>query len=240
VKIKLLVATLMSAVMVTSVANAATPTPKPKAKVSTKATPKPTAKSTVKATPKPTTTKKVTKKPVVKKKKKVVKKTATPIPSPSPVWPPSSKLFTSNKGVYAKIPTGKELIGIISAKIALATDVKKCETNACGAVIIAADYTCKWWEIKAAVTGANPNDPTKRVLLGNLRTTYPLLAPKTYANVLLISDEPIYTPGSLDPTTGLVGAPVPINGISVGSIAAICHKAETEEKLPSNTYTKVR
>ena len=230
----------MSAVMVTSVANAATPTPKPKAKVSTKATPKPTAKSTVKATPKPTTTKKVTKKPVVKKKKKVVKKTATPIPSPSPVWPPSSKLFTSNKGVYAKIPTGKELIGIISAKIALATDVKKCETNACGAVIIAADYTCKWWEIKAAVTGANPNDPTKRVLLGNLRTTYPLLAPKTYANVLLISDEPIYTPGSLDPTTGLVGAPVPINGISVGSIAAICHKAETEEKLPSNTYTKVR
>lgn len=230
----------MSAVMVTSVANAATPTPKPKAKVSTKATPKPTAKSTVKATPKPTTTKKVTKKPVVKKKKKVVKKTATPIPSPSPVWPPSSKLFTSNKGVYAKIPTGKELIGIISAKIALATDVKKCETNACGAVIIAADYTCKWWEIKAAVTGANPNDPTKRVLLGSLRTTYPLLAPKTYANVLLISDEPIYTPGSLDPTTGLVSAPVPINGISVGSIAAICHKAETEEKLPSNTYTKVR
>ncbi len=236
-KIKLLVATLMSAVMVTSVANAATPTPKPTAK----ATPKPTAKSTVKATPKPTTTKKVTKKPVVKKKKKkVVKKTATPIPSPSPVWPPSSKLFTSNKGVYAKIPTGKELIGLISAAKGLAADVKKCEENACGAVIIAADYTCKWWEIKAAVTGANPSDPTKRVLLGNLRTTYPLLAPKTYANVLLISDEPIYTPGSIDPTTGLLGAPVPINGISVGSIAAICHKAETDEKLPSNTYTRVR
>ena len=231
-KFKLLIATFMSVVMIASVANAATPTPKP--------TSNPTSKSTVKATPKPTTTKKVTKKPVVKKKKKVVKKTATPIPSPSPVWPPSSKLFTSNKGVYAKIPTGKELIGLISAAKGLAADVKKCEENACGAVIIAADYTCKWWEIKAAVTGVNPNDPTKRVLLGNLRTTYPLLAPKTYANVLLISDEPIYTPGSVDPTTGLVGAPVPINGISVGSISAICHKAETDEKLPSNTYTKVR
>jgi len=235
VKIKLFIATFMSAVMVTSVASAATPTPKPTAK----ATPKPTVKSTVKATPKPTTTKKVTKKPV-KKKKKVVKKTATPIPSPSPVWPPSSKLFTSNKGVYAKIPTGRELIGLISAAKGLAADVKKCEENACGAVIIAADYTCKWWEIKSAVTGINPNDPTKRVLLGNLRTTYPLLAPKTYANVLLISDEPIYSPGAIDPATGLAGAPVPINGISVGSISAICHKAETDEKLPSNTYTKVR
>ena len=226
----------MSAVLLSSVATAATPTPKTTAK----ATPKPTAKSTVKATPKPTTTKKVTKKPVVKKKKKVVKKTATPIPSPSPVWPPDSKLFTGNKGVYAKIPTGKELIGLISAKIGLAADVKKCETNACGAVIVASDYTCKWWEIKSAVTGPNPNDPTKRVLLGNLRTTYPSLDPKTYANILLISDEPISTPGPIDPATGVVGAPVPIPGISVGSISAICHKADTDEKIPSNTYTSVR
>jgi hypothetical protein len=230
VKIKLFIAIFMSAVLASSVASAATPTPKPT----------PTTKATVKATPKATATKKVTKKPVVKKKKKVVKKTATPIPSPSPVWPPSSKLFTSNKGVYAKIPTGKELIGLISAAKGLAADVKKCEENACGAVIIAADYTCKWWEIKSAVTGINPNDSTKRVLLGTLRTTYPLLAPKTYANVLLISDEPIYSPGAIDPATGLAGAPVPINGISVGSISAICHKAETDEKLPSNTYTKVR
>ena len=221
-KIKLLIAGIISAVLLSSVATAATPTPKP----------------TAKATPKPTATKKVTKKPV--KKKKVVKKTATPIPSPAPVWPPNSKLFTSNRGVYAKIPTGKELIGLISATKGLASDVVKCEQNACGAVVIAADYTCKWWEIKAAVTGVNPNDPTKRVLLGSLRTTYPLLSPKTYANVLLISDEPIYTAGPIDPATGLVGAPVPINGISVGSISAICHKAETDEKLPSNTYTKVR
>ena len=235
-KIKLIIATFMSAVLLTSVATAATPTPKTTAK----ATPKPTVKSTAKATPKPTTTKKVTKKPVVKKKKKVVKKTATPIPSPSPVWPPDSKLFTGNKGVYAKIPTGKELIGLISAKIGLAADVKKCETNACGAVIVAADYTCKWWEIKSTVTGLNPNDPTKRVLLGNLRTTYTSLDPKTYANILLISDEPISKPGSIDPTTGVLGAPVPIPGISVGNISAICHKAETDEKIPSNTYTSVR
>jgi len=230
VKIKIILVALISSTLVISSTYAATPTKK--------ATPTPTKK----ATPTPTVTKKstTTKKPVVKKKKKVVKKTATPIPSPSPVWPPSAQLFTSNKGVYAKIPTGKELLGLISAAKGLATDVKKCEENACGAVIVAADYTCKWWEIKSTVMAPNPNDSTKKILLGNLRTTYGLLSPKTYANILLISDESIYTPGVIDPATGVVGAPVLRSGISIGNISAICHKAETEEKIPSNTYTPVR
>lgn len=222
-KIRLVIATFMSLTLLTSVASAASPAPK--------------------ATPKPTVTKQstTTKKPVVKKKKKkVVKKTATPIPSPSPVWPPDSKLFTSNKGVYAKIPTGKELIGLISAQIGLAAELKKCETNACGAVIVASDYTCKWWEIKSTVTGVNPNDSTKRILLGNLRTTYGAVDPKTYANIFLISDEPISKPGQIDPATGVAGPAIPITGISVGNISAICHKADTDEKLPSSTYTPVR
>ena len=218
---------------------------KPSAKATVKATVKPTAKAvaTKKATPtkKATATKKATtsKKPVVKKpKKKVVKKTATPIPSPSPVWPPVK--FTENKGVYAKIPTGKEILGLISAKSGLATDVQKCEGNACGAVIVAANFTCQWWEIKSTVMAPDPNDPKKSILLGTLRTTHGLLKPNTYANILLISDEPLYTPGSLDPTTGVVGAPVLRPGITVGNISAICHKSATDEKLPSNTYLSVR
>jgi hypothetical protein len=212
---------------------AVTPTSKPSPKASVKATAKPTAKAV--ATKKATTSKK----PVVKKpKKKVVKKTATPIPSPSPVWPPVK--FTENKGVYAKIPTGKEILGLISAKSGLATDVQKCEGNACGAVIVAANFTCQWWEIKSTVMAPDPNDPKKSILLGTLRTTHGLLKPNTYANILLISDEPLYTPGSLDPTTGVVGAPVLRPGITVGNISAICHKSATDEKLPSNTYLSVR
>jgi hypothetical protein len=245
---------------------AATPTskatPKPSVKATVKATAKPTVKAvatkkatptkkataTKKATPtkKATATKKATtskkpvvKKPVVKKpKKKVVKKTATPIPSPSPVWPPVK--FTENKGVYAKIPTGKEILGLISAKSGLATDVQKCEANACGAVIVAANFTCQWWEIKSTVMAPDPNDSKKSILLGTLRTTHGLLKPNTYANILLISDEPLYTPGSLDPTTGVVGAPVLRPRITVGNISAICHKSATDEKLPSNTYLSVR
>ena len=216
---------------------AATPT--------SKATPKPSVKPTAKESAKPTAkavaTKKATtsKKPVVKKpKKRVVKKTATPIPSPSPVWPPVR--FTENKGVYAKIPTGKEILGLISAKSGLAEDVQKCEGNACGAVIVAANFTCQWWEIKSTVMAPDPNDSKKQVLLGTLRTTYGLLKPKTYANILLISNEPLYTPGSLDPATGVVGPPVLRPGITVGNISAICHKSATDEKLPSNTYLPVR
>ncbi len=189
-RVRQLIALSLCLVLLGSSAHAATPTPKPSSKPSSskkatvkpsskpssskKATVKPTGKSTVKSdsTKKPVK-KKATKKPTKKKKK--VKKTATPIPSPSPIWPPVR--FTSNKGIYAKIPTGKELVGLISAKRKLAADVVKCSTNACGAVIVAADYSCKWWEIKSTVSGNDPNDPSKKILLGTLRTTMVHLTP---------------------------------------------------------------
>ena len=233
-KVKLFVSILICTALVAPSAVAATPNPSPKPTSTAKpATSNPT--STPKASAVSTTTKKPTKKPV---KKKRVKKTATPIPSPLPVWPPVG--FTANNGIYAKIPSGKELLGLISAKIGLATDVKKCESNACGAVIVAADYLCKWWEIKSTVSGVDPNDLNKKVLLGSLRTTYGELGPKTYANILLISDEPLFMPTKTDPNTGQAAATVAKNGIVVGNIQAICHKSATEEKIPTNIYTPTK
>lgn len=229
---RLLIAATLVTSLITSTAFAATPTPKPsttpiKPTVATSASPT-TTSSTVPSK------KATTKKPVKKK----VKKTATPIPSPLPVWPPVG--FTANNGIYAKIPSGKELLGLISAKAGLATDVKKCEANACGAVIIAADYTCKWWEIRSTVSVTDPADAGKKILLGNLRTTYPLLNPNTYANIILISEEPLFMPTVADPVTGQALPPVVRTGISVGNISAICHKSLTEEKLPSNIYTPIK
>ena len=220
---------------------AVTPTPKPTTKASKTATPKP-AVSAKPASAKPsmssssTTTKKPTKKPVKKKKK--VKKTATPIPSPSPVWPPVG--FTANAGIYAKIPTGKELLGLLSAKVKLAADVKKCEKNACGAVVVAADIQCRWWEIRSTVSMIDPADPAKKLLLGNLRTTYNSLSPKTYANILLISDEPLYLPTAIDPVTNQELLPVARTGISIGRISATCHKSATNETIPTNIYTPIK
>ena len=235
-KFRLAISILLSLLLISNTSYAATPTPKPS--VTAKPSPTPAATksaSTAQSSPSSSSTNKPTKKPV---KKKRVKKTATPIPSPLPVWPPVG--FTANNGIYAKIPSGKELLGLISAKIGLATDVKKCESNACGAVIVAADYLCKWWEIKSTVSGVDPNDLNKKVLLGSLRTTYGELGPKTYANILLISDEPLFMPTTTDPNTGQAAAPVAKNGIVVGNIQAICHKSATEEKIPTNIYTPTK
>jgi hypothetical protein len=237
-KIRILVSVLLATTLFTTSSSAVTPTPKPTAKVSKKATPKPAvsakpASSKPSVSSKTTTTKKPTKKPVKKKKK--VKKTATPIPSPSPIWPPVG--FTSKGGIYAKIPTGKELLGLLSAKVKLADDVKKCEKNACGAVVVAADIQCRWWEIRSTVSMIDPADPAKKLLLGSLRTTYNSLSPKTYANILLISDEPLYLPAAIDPATNQELAPVLRTGISIGGISATCHKAATNETIPTSIYT---
>ncbi len=232
-KRNLLNAAITSSSLLLSSAHAASPTPK--ASPTAKATP--AVSKSAQATPAvSSTTKKPTKKPVKKKKK--VKKTATPIPSPSPVWTPIG--FTANKGIYAKIPTSKELLGLISAKAGLAEVVKKCESNACGAVIVAADYRCEWWEIKSTVYGVDPNDVSKKVTLGKLRTLYGPLSAQTYANIILVSDEPLYGPSVLDPNSGQTVAGPARNGISVGGISAICHKSGTDEKFPANIYTPIR
>jgi len=232
VKRNLLIAAITSSSLLLSSAYAASPTPK--ASPSKKATPAVSKSATAKPEAS-STTKKPTKKPVKKKK---VKKTATPIPSPSPVWPPVR--FTANKGIYAKIPTSKELLGLISAKVGLAELVKKCESNACGAVIVAADYRCEWWEIKSTVYGVDPSDVSKKIALGKLRTLYGPLSAKTYANIILVSDEPLYGPSVLDPESGQTVAGPARNGISVGGISAICHKSGTDEKFPANIYTPIR
>lgn len=232
-KRNLLIAAITSSSLLLSSAHAASPTPK--ASPTAKATP--AVSKSAQATPAvSSTTKKPSKKPVKKKKK--VKKTATPIPSPSPVWPPVG--FTANKGIYAKIPTSKELLGLISAKAGLAEVVKKCESNACGAVIVAADYRCEWWEIKSTVYGIDPNDASKKLTLGKLRTLYGPLSAQTYANIILVSDEPLYGPSVLDPNSGQTVAGPARNGISVGGISAICHKSGTDEKFPANIYTPIR
>ena len=234
-KIKSLIAFVIITSFLTAPANAATPTPKPSSKASTA----PSASKTSASKPTASTTKKPTKKPSKKPvKKKKPKKTATPIPSPSPIWPPIG--FTANKGIYAKIPTSKELLGLISAKAGLAETVKKCESNACGAVIVAADYKCEWWEIKSTVFGVDPSDSSKKVALGRLRTLYGPLSPQTYANIILVSDEPLFGPSVIDSTTGLSVPGAARTGIYVGGISAICHKSGTSEKYPANIYTPIK
>ncbi len=154
-----------------------------------KPTPKATSKAapTKKALPKKTTAKKtVTKKPVVKRKvyaRKSVK------PTPKPVWPP--KGFKENDGVYARVPSGTELVGLLSSKTTLAKTVAACEASACGAVYIASATDCAWWEVNASIFGPSFADITTYVPYGTLRMLLSGTKAHTVTPVFLVSTEPL-------------------------------------------------
>jgi hypothetical protein len=206
------------------------PTPTPTAKTTVKATAKPTAKSTakpiakttvkptVKSTAKPTatgtsvTTSKPTVKPKPKPKPKPRKKVKVS-PSPKPLWPPVDFEYAS--GIYAKIPTSKELVGVISAKGNLASQVAACSTFICGAVQVAAEEGCVWWEVNSKVYAQNKD------LIGTLRTITGASLAREVKTILLISPEPIAT------------------SEYVSSIEVVCHQEAKPEGTQSVTFTKV-
>lgn len=200
----------------------ATPTIKATVKATAKATVKPSFSATTKSTAKPSaaatsqSTSTPTAKPTVKPKPKPKPKPRKKIkvsPSPKPKWPPVG--FEYATGIYAKIPTSKELVGVISAKGNLASQVAACSKFICGAVQVAAEPGCVWWEVNSKVYGQN------KELIGNLRTIAGLSLAREIKTILLISPEPLE---SLE---------------YVSSIEVVCHQEAKPEGTPSVTFTKV-
>jgi hypothetical protein len=164
---------------------AATSTPKP--------TPKPTVKTSTTATPKATT--KATKKPAAKKK--IVKKKKKKLPPLQPVvcygkaWPPSG--FTQNGEVFAIIPTAAQLQcessdNYTPGRDALRADLKKCDDFACGAVTVASDAGCTWWEVNSTFERINLKTGKIEATLGTLRTVAPRTKPKVVQSIMLVSE----------------------------------------------------
>ena len=195
----------------------AKPTVKATAKPTVKPTVKPTAKAsakpTVSASPEATTTAKATVKPKPKPKPKP-KKTARKTPSPKPKWPPAG--FAIESGVYAKVPSSKELIGILSARNVLASQVEACTKFVCGAVLVASEPGCRWWEVNSRVYGQDKS------VIGSLQTISGASKPKEIKTILLISPEPLE---SLEYITG---------------IEVVCHQEEKPAGYPSVTFTKAQ
>ena len=205
------------------------PTPTPTVKSTAKATAKPTVKATIKPTVKPTVkpTAKATAKPTVSasptatitakatvKPKPKPKKTARKTPSPKPKWPPAG--FAIESGVYAKVPSSKELIGILSARNVLASQVEACTQFVCGAVLVASEPGCRWWEVNSRVYGQDKS------VIGSLQTIAGESKPKEIKTILLISPEPLE---SLEYITG---------------IEVVCHQEEKPSGYPSVTFTKAQ
>jgi len=213
---KIAVALALCLLASASSAHAATtkPSPKPTVKASVKPTVKTSVKPTVKATAKPTATSSVTTKPTVKPKPKPKPRKKIRItPSPKPKWPPVG--FEYESGIYAKVPTSKELVSVISAKTNLASQVRACEEFVCGAVQVASEAGCVWWEVNSEVLSK------EGVVLGSLRTISTASAVKEIKTILLISPEPIET----------------LEYIS--NIEVVCNQDPRPEGASASTYTKV-
>jgi len=186
-RLKRFLAVLIVFTLLTPTAMAATKSP----------TPKPTSNATVKASAKPTASAKAstnsTKKAVVKKKpvKKKPRKKVLLSPSPKPEWPLFG--FKSDDGeIWAKIPTAKELIGNASSNKNLTRElarlvdgVRVCEKYSCGAVQVASENGCTWWDITAKVSDAT------KATYGTIRRTVGVSEPRQMITVLLASEEDI-------------------------------------------------
>ncbi len=203
---KLALALALGLAITVTPATAATksPTPTPKASTAKKVTPTP------KVSPK--------KKAPVKKKKKEAKK----LPSPSPKWPPVG-FKTDPLGetkMYLKVPNTKELIGILSAKTALASQIKDCTKFTCGAVIVASETGCRWWKVTGDVVGATSAEDRTLKTFGTVSVSVTRSAAKQLVTILLVTPEPI---GS---------------GQIVTRINADCNQSEPSGPMPNTEYQK--
>ena len=198
--IAIFAALFMSLSLTSTIAATKSPTPKPKASASEKA---PAKKAPVKKAP-------------VKKKKKVAKK----LPSPSPKWPPVGfKTDPLNETkLYLKVPTAKELVGLLSAKSALASQVKSCTQFTCGAVLVAAETGCRWWRVTADVVGATSPENRATKTFGKIIADVGRSAPQQVVTVLLVTTEPI-------------GA-----GHIVSNINVDCNQGDPSGPLPNTDY----
>ena len=181
------------------------------------------------ATPKATATKKApVKKPPVKKasaKKKAPakKKVSTVKPSPSPKWPPAG--FKTNPlnetPLYIKIPTAKELVGLLSTRVALANQVKDCTKFTCGAVLVASEIGCRWWQVTGEVVGPTSKENKTLKTFGKVTTSVAASAPQKIVTVILVTTEPL-------------GA-----GHIISNVSADCNQGEPTGPIPNTEYIAV-
>lgn len=172
-------------------------------------TPKPKSSPTAKKKPAKKPAKKTTKK---KPAKKAPRKISKPIPSPSPKWPP--KGFKAVDGVYISTPKSeRELVGVLSAKTTLLSEIQACDKRVCAVVYVASKSKCNWWEVQSIVIGRYAD------VLGNLRTLAGTSKAREIKTIILISKEPVESYAE------------------ILNMRAFCRNDKRDGKVPSNTFT---
>jgi len=171
-------------------------------------------------TPKASPTNKAPVKKAPVKKAPVKKKVVTPTPKPTPKWPPVG-FATDPLGetkLYMKVPTAKEVVGILSTTRALTAQVKACTSFTCGAVYVASEIGCRWWQVTGEVVGPTSAGSKTLKTFGKITTSVSKSDPKQIITILLVTTEPI-------------GA-----GHIVSNIRADCNQGEPTGPLPFTEY----
>lgn len=149
-------------------------------------------------------------------------------PSPSSAWPP--KGFTSVGTAFARVPTGSELVGILSATSDGAAKITSCAidpkspttpAHSCAAVLVGATERCTWWKVTARVTGVDPTNPAARIGLGDIAVMQPGAAAKTIQTIFLVS-------------------PVPLQaGVRFIAMHALCGNGPSSDPVPGTTFAPI-
>ena len=174
-------------------------------------------------TPKASPTKKAPVKKAPVKKAPVKKKVATPTPKPTAKWPPVGYVTDplGETKLYMKVPTAKEVVGILSTRSALTAQVKACTSFTCGAVFVASEIGCRWWQVTGEVVGPTSTGSKTLKTFGKITTSVSKSDPKQIITILLVTTEPI-------------GA-----GHIVSNIRADCNQGEPTGPLPFTEYKVV-
>lgn len=204
--------------LIPTTASAATSKATPKASAKAVSSKKALATSTLKPVVKATGSAKATTKTVVKKKyKRYVRKKVKPLKSPPPKWPPAN--FKAEGSIYAKVPSANELTEYTRVSPFLTTDSIECRKVTCGAILLAAESGCNWWQVDATVTGPNRSGSGSRETYGTIKALALGSGAKKVIAVYLKSKEALQ------------------QGFSVGGITARCWSSDKPDGVPSNTYT---
>jgi len=190
-RLKKFIATFLISILTLSTTSALAATSSPAPKPTAKTSAKPSAESSTKATKKPSAEKKSVKKKPVKKKKKKKLPPLQPVFCFGKNWPPSG--FTQNGEVFAMIPTAAQLQCESSnnhapSKVPLRADLKKCDDFACGAVAVASETGCTWWEVKSTFEQIDLKSGKILATLGTLRTVSQRTKPKDIQSIMLVSE----------------------------------------------------
>ena len=221
-RLRKLIATFVIAALTLSVTSAFAATPKP--------TPKPTQKSGTEVSAKETK-KPEAKKKVVKKKKKKKKK----LPPLQPVvcygekWPPSG--FTKEGEVFAKIPTAAQLqcessLKSSPSKAPLRADLLECDEYACGAIAVASENRCTWWEVTSTFERIDLKTGKIEAVLGNLRTISRGTNAQVFQSIMLVSEIK-----NRDADGNI------LKNIKASNLAISCHHSPAPDLVKRNFFT---